>query len=104
MTLRHVVTWKLSGGSRTERDAQAAEMIAVLAPLAESVPSVRSLTVHRNELFDAADGGVNWDVTLLAEFDDAAGLAAYASHPEHVAAGEVVGKHAVTRVATDFTV
>lgn len=99
MTLRHIVNWKLSGDSREARDAQAAEIIAAMTPLTETVPSVRALSVHRNELFD----GDNWDVTLVADFDDAEGLAAYATHPEHVAAGAVVKRHAVGRVATDFT-
>lgn len=100
MTLRHIVTWKLSGETREARDAQAAEIAAALGPLAESVPSVRALRVHRNELFD----GDNWDVTLIADFDDADGLAAYATHPGHVAAGAVIKSHAIGRVATDFEV
>lgn len=99
MTLRHIVSWKLSGETREARDAQAAEIDAALSPLAELVPSVRALSVHRNELFD----GDNWDVTLIVDFDDEAGLAEYAPHPEHVAAGAVVKRHAVGRVATDFT-
>lgn len=99
MTLRHIVTWKLSGDAREARDAQAAEITAALTPLAELVPSVRALSVHRNELFD----GENWDVTLMVDFDDEAGLAEYAPHPEHVAAAAVVKRHAVGRVATDFT-
>lgn len=99
MTLRHIVTWKLSGETREARDAQAAEIIAALTPLAESVPSVRALSAHRNELFD----GDNWDVTLIADFDDADGLAAYAEHPEHLAAGAIIKRHAVGRVAADFT-
>lgn len=98
--LRHVVSWKLSGEGREARDAQAEEIIAALSPLASAVPSVRALSVHRNELFE----GDNWDVTLIADFDDADGLAAYAVHPDHVAAGAVVKQHAIGRVATDFTV
>lgn len=100
MTLRHIVSWKLSGETTQARDGQAAEIIAALAPLAQRVPSVRALAVHRNELFD----GDNWDVTLIADFDDADGLAAYAVHPEHIAAGAIVKLHAIGRVATDFTV
>lgn len=99
MTLRHIVSWKLNGEDRAERDVQAAEISAALSPLAETVPSVRQLSVHRNELFD----GDNFDVTLIAEFDDAEGLRAYAEHPEHVEAGRVVKSYAVARVATDFT-
>lgn len=100
MTLRHIVSWKLSGETREDRDAQAREIVDALLPLRETVPSIRAIAVHRNELFD----GENYDVTLVADFDDADGLAAYASHPEHVAAGAVIKRHAVGRVATDFTV
>ncbi|WP_025133318.1 Dabb family protein [Leucobacter sp. PH1c] len=100
MTLRHIVSWKLSGETRADRDAQAAEIAAALTPLTELVPTVRALAVHRNELFD----GDNYDVTLVADFDDADGLAVYATHPDHVAAAGVVKQHAVARVATDFTV
>lgn len=99
MALRHIVSWKLRGEDRAERDTQAAEIIAALSPLALTVPSVRALDVYRNELFD----GENWDVTLIADFDDADGLAAYAVHPEHVSAGAVVKRYAIGRVATDFT-
>lgn len=99
MTLRHIVTWKLSGESRVERDAQAAEIIAAIEPLAEIVPTVRALSVHRNELFD----GDNWDVTLVADFDDADGLAVYADHPDHLVVVDIVKRHAIGRVATDFT-
>lgn len=98
--LRHIVSWKLSGETLEERDRQAAEISEALSPLTETVPSVRALRVHRNELFD----GDNFDVTLVADFDDAEGLAAYASHPEHVTAGAVIKRHAAARVATDFTV
>ena len=100
MTLRHIVSWKLSGETLDERNAQAAEIVAALTPLVDTVPSVRALAVHRNELFD----GDNFDVTLVADFDDADGLAAYATHPEHVAAGAIIKSHAIGRVATDFTV
>ncbi|GAA2178521.1 Dabb family protein [Leucobacter tardus] len=99
MTLRHIVSWKMSGADRAERDAQAADVIAALLPLRETVPSLRALSVHRNELFD----GDNFDVTLIADFDDAEGLAAYASHPDHVEAGAVIKANASGRVATDFT-
>lgn len=98
MTLRHIVSWKLSGQDRAERDEQAAAVIGALAPLADSVPSVRALSVHRNDLYD----GDNWDVTLVADFDDEAGLDAYVVHPEHEAAVVVVKARVAGRVATDF--
>ncbi|MBL3685819.1 Dabb family protein [Leucobacter zeae] len=99
MTLRHIVSWKLNGGTLADRDAQAAEATAAILPLRESVPSVRELSLHRNELFD----GANYDLTLIADFDDADGLAAYASHPEHLPVIDLMKRITAGRTATDFT-
>ena len=43
------------------------------------MPSLRAIALYRNSLFE----GENWDLTLVAQFDDAEGLAAYADHPDH---------------------
>ncbi len=100
MTLRHIVSWKLSGQSREQRDAQAAEAIALIEPLRDSVETVRALSMHRNELFD----GANYDLTLIVDFDDEAGLEVYAKHPAHQPALQFMPTIAVSRVAVDFTV
>ncbi|WP_449278297.1 Dabb family protein [Leucobacter sp. GX24907] len=97
MTVRHIVTWKLSGESVAERDAQFVEIEAALTPLLETIPGLRTLEVFRNALNHDA----NWDVTLLSEHDDAEALAAYAVHPDHVAAGAVVKRYSVSRAAVD---
>ena len=100
MTLRHIVSWKLGGATLDERNAQAERIRAVLETLPERIPQIRALSVHRNELHD----GSNFDLTLIADFDDAEGLAEYAVHPEHQPAVELISELAVGRVATDFTV
>lgn len=100
MTLRHLVTWKLNGETKAERDAQAAQAIALLEPLRESVPSVRALSVHRNELKD----GDNFDLVLVVDFDDEAGLQQYAQHPEHQPVLAFMPTIASARAAADFTV
>ncbi|UOQ56665.1 Dabb family protein [Leucobacter allii] len=100
MTLRHIVSWKFTGETREERDAQAAQAVAAIAPLAESVPSVRALALHRNELFD----GENYDLTLVADFDDADGLAVYAGHPTHLPVIDLMKRITAARAASDFTV
>jgi len=100
MTLRHVVSWKLNGKTREERDAQAAEARALIEPLRETIPTVRALNLYRNELFD----GSNFDLTLIADFDDAEGLEVYAKHPEHQPALQFMATIVAERVATDFTV
>lgn len=100
MTVRHIVTWKLNGETVAERDAQFDEIAAALRPLPETIPGLRSLEVLRNALNHEA----NWDVALLSEHDDAEALAAYAVHPDHVAAGAVVKRYSVSRAAVDAVV
>ena len=100
MTLRHIVSWKFAGETRDERDAQAARAVDLIEPLRERVASVRALTLHRNELFD----GANYDLTLIADFDDAEGLAAYAQHPEHLPVVDYMKTVTSARAATDFTI
>ncbi|MGW9022151.1 Dabb family protein [Leucobacter chromiiresistens] len=100
MALRHIVSWKFAGETREERDAHAARAIAALEPLQSLVPSVRALSVHRNELFD----GANHDLTLIADFDDEAGLAEYAAHPDHLPVIDLMKSITTARAASDFTV
>lgn len=100
MTLRHIVSWRLNGETLEQRDAQAVFASAALLPLKETIPSVRALDVYRNELFE----GANFDLTLIADFDDAAGLAEYAIHPEHLPVIELMKTITADRTATDFTV
>lgn len=99
MTLRHMVMWKLNGATSEERNEQAEAITAALLPLRESVPSVRALEVHRNALFD----GTNYDLVLVSDFDDAEGLAEYATHPDHVAVIDIVKPRTAARAAVDFT-
>ncbi|MCA0379717.1 MAG: Dabb family protein [Actinobacteria bacterium] len=100
MTLRHIVSWKLNGETREQRDAQAAQAVALIEPLRDSVSTVRALSMHRNELFD----GANYDLTLIVDFEDEAGLEFYAKHPEHQPALQFMPTIAAARVAVDFTV
>lgn len=97
MTLHHIVTWKMSGETLADRDAQAAKMTELLHGLVGKVPSLRAIALYRNSLFE----GENWDLTLIAEFDDAEGLAAYADHPEHRAVLAATRGFAAQRVAVD---
>lgn len=100
MTLRHIVSWKFSGETKEARDAQAAGAIEVLSPLPDKISSVRSFSLHRNELFD----GANFDLMLIADFDDEAGLEFYAKHPDHQPALQYMPRVAAARAAMDFTV
>jgi len=78
----------------------AAQAVALIEPLRDSVSTVRALSMHRNELFD----GANYDLTLIVDFEDEAGLEFYAKHPEHQPALQFMPTIAAARVAVDFTV
>jgi len=47
--------------------------------LAFVVPQVRSMSIGRN----VVDGGNAWQVAIVADFEDRAGLEAYNTHPAH---------------------
>jgi hypothetical protein len=98
MSIRHIVMWKLGTDSLQEKRAQAEEMRVALEGLNGVVPTLRSLTVRPNALFV----GQNFDVVLDSTFDDAEGLAAYAAHPAHEEAAQVIKKYAVERTAVDY--
>ena len=76
--LTHVVLWSFKDAiPPAERDA----ILEEIRGLRARVPSLRSLEVGENVSPARAQGYTH---VLVETFDDRAGLAAYASHPEHV--------------------
>lgn len=100
MTLRHIVSWKFAGETPAERAKLADEAVAKIAPLATAVPTVQALSLHRNELHPET----NYDLTLIADFQDADGLAVYATHPAHLPVVEWMKTATTARAASDFTI
>ncbi|MFT3797224.1 Dabb family protein [Microbacterium sp.] len=97
MTIRHVVAWKLAAEDPAERAAQAQKISEDLAALRGVVPSIVDLTIGPDVV-----GGGNWDVALVADFADQAGLDAYQTHPDHQAVVGYVRSVVSDRVAVDF--
>ena len=76
--IRHVVLWAFKDSvPQAERDA----IVAAVRALKATVPSLRSLEVGENVSPGRAQGYTH---VLLETFDDRDGLAAYASHPDHL--------------------
>ncbi|WP_295010462.1 Dabb family protein [uncultured Microbacterium sp.] len=100
MTLRHVVTWKMAAGDASTRAEHAEGIVARLEGLVGVVPSIRALSTGVNAL----DIEGNWDVTLVADFDDAEGLDAYQVHPAHQEVVAYVRSVAGGRSAVDFLI
>ncbi|WP_431802910.1 Dabb family protein [Microbacterium sp. bgisy203] len=100
MTLRHVVAFRMAAEDADTRAAHAADAAARLNALLGVVPSLRAMSAGANTLFP----GDNWDLVLVADFDDAEGLAAYAVHPVHEEVAAFIGSVRADRVAVDFGV
>ena len=88
--IRHVVLWAFKAGvPHPEREA----ILGAVRGLATAVPSLRSLEVGENVSPARAQGFTH---VLVETFDDRDGLAAYASHPDHLPVlarlGDAVGQ------------
>jgi quinol monooxygenase YgiN len=89
--IRHVVMWKLKD------PADATRFKALLDSCATLVPGIRQFEVGlRTDGLDA-----NVDVVLVSTFEDAAALAAYQQHPQHVAASAELGPLRESRTVLD---
>ena len=99
MTIRHIVCWKLSALTPRKKAADAAGIVAGLEALVGVVPEIRALTVGP----DVA-GDENWDVALIADFDDLEALERYQKHPEHKKAGAFIRTVVSDRLAVDLQV
>jgi len=99
MALVHVVMWTLKDEAEgAPRAANAARMKALLESMRGKVPGLSWL-----EVGIAAPGlEANCDVVLLAEFSNAAALAAYQDHPEHLAMKPWIGAIRATRHVLDY--
>jgi hypothetical protein len=100
MALVHLVMWTLKDEAEgAGRAPNAARMKALLESMRGKVPGLTRLEVG------LATPGLeaNCDVALLAEFSDAAALAAYQAHPEHVAMKPWIAAVRATRTVLDYT-
>ena len=77
--LKHVVSWKIADAASPEGQKQVASIVAGLESLVGAVPSIRALSVGPS----VVTGAQHWDLGLVVDFDDEAGLEAYQVHPEH---------------------
>jgi quinol monooxygenase YgiN len=81
--LRHVAMFRWKDGVSDEQKVAARD---ALAALKQQVPSVVEYTVG----FDIGRNQNNWDMVLVADFDDVAGLESYFAHPVMNAASDLV--------------
>jgi hypothetical protein len=64
------------------------------------VPQVRAMSIGRN----VVDGGNAWQVAIVADFEDRAGLEAYTVHPAHQKVLEISSSVKERLATVDFEV
>lgn len=99
MSIRHVVSWRLAATDPAEKAEHAARIVAALESLVGVVAEIRSLTAG----VDVA-GGDNWDVVLIADFDDLDAVVRYQVHPAHQKVGTFIRSVVSQRMAVDIPV
>ncbi|HEY0258310.1 MAG TPA: Dabb family protein [Lacisediminihabitans sp.] len=98
--LRHVVSWKLKAEDVAAKAEDSARISAALQTLPAVIPEIRSLTVGSN----AAYPETNWDLVLIADYDDAAALDVYQNHPEHRKVVAIIEPLVAARANVDFLI
>ncbi len=98
--IRHIVMFTLldeaDGRSKKENLALAVEGAEALR---NKVPTLKGYSVVTNA--ENADS-TNYDIALICDFDDMAGLEAYQNHPDHKEFGAFIKKVRSNRACIDF--
>jgi hypothetical protein len=98
--IRHVVSFKLAATDDAERAEQVATIATGLRSLPATVPEIRSLEVGTNVLHP----GANFDLVLIADYEDADALARYQAHPDHLKVASYIHSVVAERSSVDFEV
>ncbi len=99
--VKHIVMWRLKSPQNSQVDGLAIKQ--ALESLRGKVPSLLSVEVGLHAGPDNFATGAA-DVVLYSEFVDMDGLAAYQSHPEHLAVIPVVRALCVERRVVDYEI
>ena len=95
---RHIILWTLKEMPEAEKARVKAEIKAGLEGLAGQIPGLVSIRVETRRLPSS-----NADLMLDSSFESPAAIAAYATHPAHVAVADgKVRPYTAVRSCLDF--
>lgn len=99
--IKHIVMWNFAD------DAEGDDKATNLAKVQQDLVALRGL-VPGMGAFEIAIGADplehTYDMVLYSEFDSVEALHAYATHPQHVAVAQFIGKVRTARACMDFEV
>ncbi len=96
--VKHIVLFKLKD------DVPTAEKLAIMNNFKEAIEALPAkISVIRNiEVGLNMNPGETWDIALYSEFDSLEDMKAYATHPDHVAAGKILADAKENRACVDY--
>jgi hypothetical protein len=94
--LKHVVLFRFADPTPANLDRATAALRGLLG----AVPSLRAIEVGA----DVTRSERSYDLCLITDFDDRAGLAAYATHPSHLEVVAVLRELTTGSVVVDYEV
>ena len=95
--IRHIVLFKMKPFASPEARMQKLNQIKDgLMALTSIVKELKHETVGIN-----ANPAETWDLSLVCEFENWAGLNVYADHPEHVKVKKIIGEVVDSRACVD---
>lgn len=100
MAFRHVVLWRIGIDDIVLREQAIRGLADRLEALVGIVPGLISATASANTV--PVEG--NWDMALVADFEDEEALAAYNVHPDHLEVAKDIRAAATARAAADFPI
>ncbi|GAE83014.1 Dabb family protein [Bacteroides reticulotermitis] len=96
--VKHIVLFKLKD------DVPTAEKLAIMNNFKEAIEALPAkISVIRNiEVGLNMNPGETWNIALYSEFDSLEDMKAYATHPDHVAAGKILADAKENRACVDY--
>ena len=98
--IRHVIVWRLKAETVEQKAADAAGIESRLQSLRPLIPEILALEVQSNMAYPER----NWDVVLIADYPDLAGLEAYQEHPAHQEVAAWIRSVVAERASVDVEV
>lgn len=96
--IKHIVLFKLKDEISVEKKlAVMNKFKGAIEALPAKIPVIRMIEVGLN-----VNPAESWNIALSSEFDSLDDLKAYATHPDHVAAGTILAETKESRACVDY--
>ncbi|NDV83501.1 Dabb family protein [Bacteroides sp. 51] len=96
--VKHIVIFKLRDEITQEEKLDIMNRFKVaIESLPAKIPFIRKIEVGLN-----INPAETWNIALYSEFDSLEDVKAYATHPEHVAAGKIIADAKENRACVDY--